>query len=421
MSSNLREGFSALRHRNYRLYQGSQFVSLVGSWMQGVSLPWLILELGGSPLQLGLVVALQFGPALFLAPFGGVLADRLEKRRLLIVTEAIAMVQAGLLFVLVLTGVAEIWHVLTLTLVIGLVSAVDMPVRQAFNAELVPKEDLLNSIAVNSASFNLARVVGPAFAGLVIATAGNGLNFALNAGSYIAALIGLLAMDGAAVRRGECVRGSVLSSLADGVRYAWRTPTILWPLVLVSGIFFFAFNFSTLLPIHAREVLALDGQGYGALFASMGAGALAAAIMLAYLGSRPILGLTLAAGAGFVVFEVLLGLSRSAPLAYPLMIGNGFFGMLLINSLNGVVQWSVPDELRGRVMALWVTVFAGSVPIGALIAGVIAENWGSGAAFVLGGLAFGVVLALVTWQLARHPGVAFRRARRLALEREVAP
>ena len=421
MSSNLRQGFSALRHRNYRLYQGSQFVSLVGSWMQGVSLPWLILELGGSPLQLGLVVALQFGPALFLAPFGGVLADRLEKRRLLIVTEAIAMVQAGLLFVLVLTGVAEIWHVLTLTLVIGLVSAVDMPVRQAFNAELVPKEDLLNSIAVNSASFNLARVVGPAFAGLVIATAGNGLNFALNAGSYIAALIGLLAMDGAAVRRVESVRGSVLSSLADGVRYAWRTPTILWPLVLVSGIFFFAFNFSTLLPIHAREVLALDGQGYGALFASMGAGALAAAIMLAYLGSRPILGLTLAAGAGFVVFEVLLGLSRSAPLAYPLMIGNGFFGMLLINSLNGVVQWSVPDELRGRVMALWVTVFAGSVPIGALIAGVIAENWGSGAAFVLGGLAFGVVLALVTWQLARHPGVAFRRARRLALEREVAP
>jgi len=421
MSSTLRDGFSALRHRNYRLYQGSQFVSLVGSWMQGVSLPWLILELGGSPLQLGLVVALQFGPALFLAPFGGVLADRLEKRRLLIATEATAIVQAGLLFVLVLTGTAEIWHVLMLTLVMGLVSAVDMPVRQAFNAELVPKDDLLNSIAVNSASFNLARVIGPAIAGLVIATAGNGLNFALNAGSYIAALAGLLSMDGAAVRRVESVRGSVFSSVADGVRYAWRTPTILWPLVLVAGIFFFAFNFSTLLPIHAREVLALDGQGYGALFACMGVGALAAAIMLAYLGSRPILGLTLAAGAGFVIFEVVLGLSRSAPLAYALMIGNGFFGMLLINSLNGVVQWSVPDELRGRVMALWVTVFAGSVPVGALIAGVIAENWGSGAAFVLGGLAFGVVLAFVTWQLVRNPAVRLRRARRLRLEREVAP
>jgi MFS family permease len=422
MTSNLRAGFAALRHRNYRLYQGSQFISLIGSWMQAVSLPWLVLELGGSPLQLAAVVALQFGPATFLAPFGGVLADRIEKRKTLIVTEAAAMLQATVLFALVITGSAEVWHVLALTFLLGLVTAVDMPVRQAFNAELVPRDDLLNSIALNSASFNLARVVGPAIAGVVIALAGNGLNFALNAASYTAALIGLLLMDRAAVRAVTAASGSrVLASIAEGIRYARRTPTILWSLVLLAGIFFFAMNFSTLLPLHAHDVLKLSGDGYGALFACMGVGALSAALLLAYLGSRPILGLPLAAGAGFAVFEVLLGLDRVPLLAYPLMVGNGFCGMLMVNSLNGVVQWNVPDELRGRVMALWVTVFAGTVPVGAFFAGTVAQHWGSGVAFVIGGLAFGSVLAFVTWQLARHPGVALRRAPRLALEADTAP
>ena len=412
-------GFTALRHRNYRLYSLSQLVSYIGSWMQGVSLPWLMLEVGGSPLQLGMVVALQFGPAVFLAPFGGVLADRIDKRKVLIGTEAVAMLQAIVLFVLAVTGVAEIWHVLALALAMGLVSAIDMPVRQAFNAELVPKDDLLNSIALSSASFNLARVLGPALAGVIIATAGNPVNFALNAVSYVAALIGLVAMDGRAINRlPRDARASLLSSLRVGVRYAWETPTVLWALVLLSGIFFFAMNFSTLLPLFAHDALGLDGTGYGALFACMGVGALSAALVLAYLGSRPILGVTLAAGAGFVFFEVLLGVTHSRELAYPLMVGNGFTAMLLINGLNGVVQWHVPDELRGRVMSLWVTVFAGSVPVGALFAGSVAEHWGSPAAFVLGGLLFGVVLAFVTWQLARHPDVALRRPAPLALEPE---
>ena len=424
LTSNSSSGFTALRHRNYRLYGASQLISQIGSWMQGVSLPWLVLQLGGTPMQLGLVIALQFAPAMFLAPFGGALADRFDKRKLLIGTESAALVQALLLFVLAVTGSAEIWHVLALTLGMGLVGALDMPVRQAFNAELVPKDDLLNAIALNSASFNLARVIGPALAGVAIATVGNQVNFAVNSLTYVAALVGLLAMDGSAIRRLDMTyaRGALFSSLAVGVRYAWRTPIVMWALVLLAGIFLFAMNFSTLLPLYAHDALGLEGRGYGALFASMGVGALAAALLLAYLGTRPILALTLAAGGGFVVFEILLGLTRSPVAAYPLMVGNGFFGMLLINGLNAVVQWHVPDELRGRVMALWVTVFAGAVPVGALLAGTIAQHLGSAAGFVIGGLAFGLVLAFVTWQLARHPAVTLRRpSRTLATAGEPAP
>lgn len=430
LPSRVSGGFGALRHRNYRIYTGSQFVSQVGWWMQGVALPWLLLELGGTPTQLGLIVALQFGPAMFLAPVGGVLADRFDKRRILVVTESLAKVQALVLFFLVVSGVAEIWHVLAVTATIGLVSAVDMPVRQAFAAELVPKDDLLNGIALNSASFNLARVLGPALAGVMIATVGNGANFAFNAATYFAALAGLLRLDASRIRRlvpGGDGRTPLRSTLTAGVEFAWRTPTVLWALVLLAGIFLFAMNFSTLLPLFAHDALALDGAGYGALFAAMGIGALAAALLLAFMGSRPILALILGSGAAFAVFLVLLGLSRSPVMAYPLMVGNGFFGMLLVNGLNGVVQWHVPDELRGRVMALWVTVFAASVPGGALLAGVVAERWGSPAGFVLGGLLFGAVLAFVAWQLVREPSVTLRRParqpqpRQLALEREVAP
>ena len=420
-------GFGSLRHRNYRLYSGSQLISQIGWWMQGVSVPWLLLELGATPLQLGLVVALQFGPAMFLAPFGGLLADRMEKRRLLLVTESLAMTQAVVLFALAISGVVEIWHVLALTAGIGLVAAVDMPVRQAFAAELIPKDELLNGIALNSASFNLARIVGPALAGVVIATLGNGANFGLNAVTYLAALGGLLSMNVAGIRRATPLvdrRAPIRSSLAAGVRYAWQTPTVLWSLVLLAGIFLFAMNFSTLLPLFARDALGLDGAAYGALFAAMGIGALGAALLLAFIGSRPVLFLILGAGGAFALFEVLLGLSRSTALAYPLMAGNGFFGMLLINGLNGVVQWHVPDELRGRVMALWVTVFAASVPVGALLAGAIAQRWGSAAGFVIGGLLFAVVLSFVAWQLVRDPSVALRRPEpqpRLTFEHEPAP
>jgi MFS family permease len=397
-----RRGFAALRHRNYRYFWFGQIVSLVGTWMQSVSQPWLVLLLGGSPLQLGTVLALQFAPALVLAPLGGVLADRVDKRKVLMVAQVGAMLQAIILFLLTVTGVVQIWHVMVLATMLGFVSAVEMPVRQSFAAELVPRRDLMNAIALNSASFNLARVVGPAVAGLALAFFGPAFNFGVNAVSYLAVLLGLWRMDPDKLHRAERPNRfeSVRSSLATGFRYALRTPTVLWPLVLLGGMSTFGMNFQTLLPLFARNTLALGAEGYGALFAVMGAGSLIGSLGLAFGASRrPMLGLMLGGGAAFVIFELILGLTRTPLGAYPLILLIGLSSMVMVNTINVTIQHSVPNELRGRVMSLYVTVFAGSVPIGGFFAGAVAEIWDAPAGFLLGAALSVVFIGLVVWQL----------------------
>jgi MFS family permease len=397
-----RRGFAALRHRNYRYFWFGQIVSLVGTWMQSVSQPWLVLLLGGSPLQLGTVLALQFAPAMVLAPLGGVLADRVDKRKVLMVAQVGAMAQAIILFGLTVTGVVEIWHVMVLATVLGFVSAVEMPVRQSFAAELVPRRDLMNAIALNSASFNLARVVGPAVAGLALALFGPAFNFGVNAVSYLAVLLGLWRMDPDKLHRADRPDHfeSVRRSLAAGFRYALRTPNVLWPLVLLGGMATFAMNFQTLLPLFARNTLGLGAEGYGALFATMGAGSLIGSMGLAFAGSRrPMLGLMLGGGVLFVILELILGLTRTPLGAYPLILLIGLSSMVMVNTINVTIQHSVPNELRGRVMSLYVTVFAGSAPFGGFFAGAVAEIWGAPAAFLLGGALSVLFIGLVAWQL----------------------
>jgi MFS family permease len=395
-------GFSAVRHRNFRLYWIGQIVSLVGTWMQTVSQPWLVLLLGGTPIQLGLVLALQFAPSLALAPLGGVLADRVDKRRLLLVTQSVAALQALVLFGLTVTGVVQIWHIMLLALALGFVNALDMPVRQSFAAELVPREDLMNAITLNSASFNLARVIGPAVAGITLAFFGPAFNFAINAASYLSVLAALRLMDPSAMLRPPRpeLRPSIRSSLAEGIRYAVRTPTVLWPLVLLAGIGTFGMNFQTLLPLFAKYTLLLDADGFGALFAAMGIGSLIGSLSLAFMGARrPLVGMIVGGASSFVVFEAVLSLSRSAIAAFPVIILVGFSSMLMVNSINVIVQRSVPDELRGRVMALYVTVFAGSTPIGGLVAGAVAQAWGPPAGFLVGAGVTTLFIGLVAWQL----------------------
>jgi MFS family permease len=395
-------GFSAIRHRNFRLYWIGQIVSLVGTWMQSVSQPWLVLLLGGSPIQLGLVLALQFAPSLALAPLGGVIADRVDKRRLLLWTQSFAALEAAVLFGLTVTGVIQIWEIMVLALALGFVNALDMPVRQSFAAELVPREDLINAITLNSASFNLARVIGPAIAGLALAFYGPAFNFGVNAISYLGVLAALLRMDPAAMQPISRAQqpASMRSSLAEGIRYAVRTPTVLWPLVLLGGIGMFGMNFQTLLPLFARFTLDLNADGFGALFAAMGLGSLIGSLSLAFIGSRrPLVGMIIGGGISFVTFETFLGLSRSPLVAFPLIVFVGLSSMLMINTINVIVQRSVPDALRGRVMALYVTVFAGSTPIGGLFAGSVAQAWGPPAGFLVGAGISVIFIGLVGWQL----------------------
>jgi len=408
--SGLRRGFVALGVRNYRLYWSGQVVSLIGSWMQQVSLPWLVLALGGSPIQLGLVAVLQFGPAMVLAPFGGVFADRVDKRRALIATQIASAVQAFVLFVLTATGVVQIPMVYAMAFVLGVITAVDMPVRQALASDLVPRHMLANAIALNSMAFNSARVVGPALAGIIIAigtaltgseTAGVAINLGINTVTYSGVLTGLLRMNPREIRRAKQPERHppVLHSLVEGVAYSVRTPLVLWCLVLLGGIAAFGFNFQILLPLFSTQVLNLGAEGYGLLYAGMGVGALAGSLTLAYMRQRRAIALMLGGGIAFALLLVGIGLSRNVWIAAVLVLLAGYASMLMINTINATVQANVTDALRGRVMSLYVTVFAGSAPLGGLFAGAVAEAWGTPAAFFAGSAISVLVLVVVALAL----------------------
>jgi len=406
----LRRGFEALGIRNYRLYWLGQVVSLVGTWMQQVSLPWLVLSLGGSPLQLGFVSVLQFGPSLILAPFGGVVADRIDKRHMLIATQIGAAMQAAILFVLAATGAVEIWMVMVMAFWLGLVNALDMPVRQALAADLVPRNLLSNAIALNSMAFNSARIVGPALAGVIIAagtaasgsaTAGVAVNLGINAVSYVAVLVGLLRMNPRQIRRAEQPERHppVLHSLREGFDYAVRTPLVLWCLVLLGGIAAFGFNFQILLPLFAREVLHLGPEAYGGLYAAMGIGSLAGSLTLAFMRSRRAIPLMLVGGTVFSLLLVAIGITENVIVAAVLVLAAGYASMLMINTINATVQANVTDALRGRVMSFYVTVFAGSAPLGGLFAGAVAETLGTPAAFFAGAALSLLTIAIVAFGL----------------------
>jgi predicted MFS family arabinose efflux permease len=286
--------------------------------------------------------------------------------------------------------------------VAGVLFAIEMPLRQAFVAELVPREDLVNAIALSSTSFNLSRVIGPAVAGVTIAVFGVASNFGVNALSYVSVIVGLLLVDSDQLYRAKRpeVFPSVRTSLAEGLRYARRTPTVLWPLVLLGGTAALAMNFQTLLPLFSRGALGMDAQGYGALFAAIGAGSLVGSLSLAFLYSqRPMKRLILGGGLAFLVLTFALGFARTPVVAFALVIGIGFASMLMINTINVTIQNSVPDALRGRVMSLYVTVFAGTAPIGGLLAGALAQGFGAAAALSIGAILAVGVLALVAWQL----------------------
>jgi MFS family permease len=411
----LKRGFASLGVRNYRLFWSGQVVSNIGTWMQQVSLPWLVLALGGSPLQLGFVAVLQFGPAMFLAPFGGVFADRIDKRRALMATAVAASSQAFILFVLTATDVVEIWMVMVMAFMLGLVNAVDMPLRQSLAADLVPRHILANAIALNSMAFNSARIVGPALAGVIIATgaaitgsstAGVAVNLGINTLTYTAVVTALWRMNPREIRRHDRPdrQPPVLDSLREGFRYATRTPLVFWSLALLAGIAAFGFNFQILLPLFATQVLALDADGYGAIYAALGIGSLVGSLTLAFMRQRRALPLMLVGGVAFAGLLVGISLSRSMWVAVPLVMGAGFSSMLMINTINATVQANVPDQLRGRVMALYVTVFAGSAPLGGLFAGGIAEAWGTPTAFLVGAAASAATVGIVALGLRRARG-----------------
>jgi MFS family permease len=396
------EGMSAFRHRNYRLFFGGQAISLVGTWMQQVAQAWLVLELTHDPIWLGIVAAAQFLPVMVLGLFAGVAADALPKRRVLLATQISMMVLAAVLAALVMTGVVQVWMILLLAFLLGIANAVDMPVRQAFAIELVGREDVGNAVALNSAMFNGARVIGPAAAGLAIGAFGVGPAFAINSLSFLAVIIGLRLMDEGELRvptriaRPESAR-AVVRNLREGLDYVRRTQIVLLAVVVVGTVATVGMNFGVLIPAFAQNELGSGAAGYGFLMAASGVGSLLAAMRLVFGGRpRPV---RLATGALILgAASLALAITRVFPVALGLMVLVGFGSILMAATGNTTIQLAVPDQLRGRVMSVYTTVFSASVPIGGLAMGAVASAFGASAAIALGGaLTLLIALGALAW------------------------
>ncbi len=397
-------GLRALAHRDFRLFWGGQLVSLIGTWMQSVGQAWLVLELTNSALKLGIIGTLQFAPVLFLSFLGGAVSDRVRKRRLILATQTALMLQAFGLSALVWSGHVQYWQVAVLATFYGLANALDMPARQSYIADLVGKGDLMNAVALNSAVFNGARVVGPAAAGLLVARYGPATAFFLNGASFLTVILALLAVrtEGQPrVRAGA----TILQEILQGVRYALHTPRIALILGLLLSMSLFVINYNVLVPLLARDVLHEGAHGFGLLMAALGMGAVTGAIILTLLRvDRPPLWMVVAPALVTSAATLALGAARQFWEAAAVLVVIGLSQIVFMASCNTTVQVTVPDELRGRLMGLYALVFVGMTPIGSLLMGSIAEKLGVAAACAAGGAA-GLVAVLALTLRWRYPAL----------------
>jgi MFS family permease len=393
-------GLGALAHRNFRLFIAGQGISLIGTWMQSIALGWLVLELTNSPFAVGLNSALRSFGVLLLTLYAGIVADRVDKRRLIILTQTLQMVEALVLAVLVWAHVVAVWQVMVLAVFFGIVTAFDIPVRQAFVVELVGKDDLMNAIALNSSMFNAARVVGPAIAGLLIGIVGVGTCFFLNGVSYIAVIGGLLAMR-LPPSGPRPVAGSAWGGFREVLQFLRSERRVSTLILLTSVLSIFGFPFLVMMPVFARDVLYVQAGGYGALTAAVGVGAMLGALAIA-INSRRLTsrgGLMVTGGTAFGVLIAMFALSRSFALSLVLLALAGC-AMIVNNALtNTMIQTIVPDHLRGRIMGFYSFVFVGLSPLGAFQAGAFAERFGAPWAVGVGGLVCAAVVAIAAWRV----------------------
>lgn len=372
----LKQAFRALRNPNYRFFWCGQIVSMIGTWMDRIAQAWLILRLTDSPLALGILTACQTMPVLLLALFGGVIADRVPKRRLLAITQSVMLCQAVVLTVLTATGHIRLIDMYILAAVLGTATALDNPARQAFVKELVGPNDVPNAVALNSIIFNTARLLGPALGGIVIALIGVAGCFGINAVSFLAVIGGLLLMrPDRFFDVPSPPRGKMFAQIAEGLRYAVQTPPIALVVLLVAAIGTFGYNFTVLLPLIARYVLHTGSIGFGALTSAMAIGSLAAAFSIAYSGKAEQRTLFIGA-AGFSVLLFCLALSGIWPVTIAVLVALGWFSITLTATANSRLQIITPPQLRGRVMSLYTMLFMGTTPIGSIVLGTLADHQG---------------------------------------------
>ncbi len=387
VSKGLKSTFRALHHRNYRLFFGGQGISLIGTWMQQIAINWLVYRLTHSAFLLGVVGFTGRIPTFLFASFAGVLVDRWNRHRILVVTQTLSMIQALILALLVLTDRIAIWHIISLSVCLGLINTLDMPARQSFIVDMIEKkEDMGNAIALNSSMFNGARLVGPSIAGILISTVGEGICFLLNGLSFVAVIISLLAMK-ITPKKKEKERTPVWQGLKEGFVYAFAFPPIRSILLLLALVSLVGMPYMVLMPVFARDILHGGAHTLGFLMAASGCGALVGAI---YLASRKgILGLgrlIVIASSLFGIGLIILSFSRVFWLSLLLMTLTGFGMMVQNTSSNTVLQTIVEEDKRGRVMSFYTMAFMGMVPLGSLLAGSLAHIIGAPETIMMGGI-----------------------------------
>src|SRR5215469_9317563 len=402
-----RRTFSSLHTRNYRLFAAGQVVSNTGSWMQRVAQDWLVLDLTHNRgTALGITTGLQFLPLLLFSLWGGVIADRYPKRRILMVTQTVMGVLALTLGVLALTGAVRIWHVYALAFALGLATVVDNPTRQAFAVEMVGREGMANAIALNSAVFNLARIAGPAAAGVVIGLLGTPAAFLVNAASYAAVLIGLKLMRPAELhpaRRAPRGRGQ----LREALSYVRARPTLWMPLVLIFFVSTFGMNFQVTTALMSRTVFHTGASAFGFASAVFAFGALGGALLAARR-NRPTLRLLLATSFAFSILEIVTGVAPDYLTFLVALVPTGLALLTFTTAANSSTQLNTAPDMRGRVMGLYMLVFLGGTPLGAPLAGWLAEAFGARLSIVAGGLISAAATIVMTFLLARSRGVQVR-------------
>jgi MFS family permease len=386
----------ALRHRNFQLFFSGQLISLIGTWMQTVAQSWLVYRMTNSALLLGIVGFASQIPVFIMAPVGGIVADRRNRQRVVIGTQTASMILAGILAALTLAHRIQVWQIMVLAAALGVVNAFDIPARQAFLIDMVGREDLMNAIALNSSMFNGARIIGPAVAGILVASIGEGWCFFANAVSYIAVIVGLILMN-IENPANLATKGSPVENILEGFAYARNTGPIRAILLLLGLVSFVGMPYAVLMPVFADKILHGGAKGLGILMCSTGVGALlGAASLAARVGLRGLGRLIATCSVGFGVSLVLFAFSKIFWLSTVLLLPVGFCMMVQMASSNTLIQSMVPDQLRGRILAVYSMMFMGMAPFGALSAGAIAHHIGSPWTVALGGMAC-IVGAIFFW------------------------
>jgi MFS family permease len=391
--------FRSLRTRNYRLWFFGQTVSQCGTWMQSVAQYWLVLELTHSAFDLGITAALQFAPVLLFGTIGGLVADRFDKRKVLLVTQTAFTAQATVLWVLVASGSVHLWMVWALAATYGFINVADNPSRQSFVVEMAGPDDLTNAVGLNSVIVNMSRIVGPAVAGVMIATVGLSWAFLANAVSFAAVIAALYAMRASELHRRPPV-ARAKGQIRAGLRYAWRAWELRVPLIMMAVIGTLAYNFSVILPLYAHDVFHRGAGTYSALTVAMGVGALAGGLTMAAR-QRPSHRLLVGVSLAFGVLILAVAAAPTLPLCIAMLVAMGAASILFIATANSLLQLNSSGAMRGRVMALWAVVFLGSTPIGAPLIGFLAGRYGARFALGLGGVATLLIAGWAGFELRR--------------------